>query len=485
MAIGLAAAAAIALVGGWAWRGAGRAPGVTPGAAVPAWAPIAVQTLSHGRFANLTVYVPHTTPAGFVLLLSGADGWNQNMADAAERLAERGAMVTGIDLAQFTLALERDDDECIFPDGDLENLSHFVQAYFRLPTYLAPVLAGYSAGATLAYAVLAQAPANTFAGAVSMDFCPSSALPKRLCKGSGLDFTPHSRDAGVDFLPSKQIANPWIVLEAAGAQACEVGSVRQFVASVPNARLVMVPSAPTGASAAKLGWTEPYSAAFDSLMAHHPAATGAPPEVLGDLPIIEVAAQSGTAPSDTFAIMLSGDGGWAGLDKEVAAALAADGIPVVGLDSLRYFWIPRTPASLAADLDRMIHYYQARLGKARVVLVGYSQGADVLPFAVNRLDPATRSRVALAAVMGMSEHALFEFHLSSWISDDNSGPATLPEVERISGTRLLCIYGEDESDSLCPKLDPKQATVVKLKGGHHFDGNYDGLAQAILASAGR
>jgi type IV secretory pathway VirJ component len=25
--------------------------------------------------------------------------------------------------------------------------------------------------------------------------------------------------------------------------------------------------------------------------------------------------------------------------------------------------------------------------------------------------------------------------------------------------------------------------VVKLKGGHHFDGDYDGLAKTILASA--
>ena len=85
--------------------------------------------------------------------------------------------------------------------------------------------------------------------------------------------------------------------------------------------------------------------------------------------------------------------------------------------------------------------------------------------------------------MGMSEHALFEFHLSSWISDDNSGPATLPEINRITGMPVLCIYGEDESDSLCPKLDPKKFKVVKLKGGHHFDGDYAGLARQILAAA--
>jgi len=50
---------------------------------------------------------------------------------------------------------------------------------------------------------------------------------------------------------------------------------------------------------------------------------------------------------------------------------------------------------------------------------------------------------------------------------------------------VLCIYGADENDSLCPKLDAKRFTVVKLKGGHHFDGDYAALAQRILAAAAR
>ena len=218
-------------------------------------------------------------------------------------------------------------------------------------------------------------------------------------------------------------------------------------------------------------------------MPQHADTSAEVPSALSDLPIVTVAAQPGIAPSDTFAILLSGDGGWAGLDKEVADALAASGIPVIGLDSLRYFWSSRTPQGLAADLDRMAHYYLPQLGKQRVMLIGYSQGADVLPFAVNRLSAATRSHVALTAVIGLSEHALFEFHVSSWISDDDSGPPTLPEVERITGMPVLCIYGEGETDTLCPKLDPHKVTIVKLKGGHHFDGNYAGLAQAILAAS--
>ncbi len=181
--------------------------------------------------------------------------------------------------------------------------------------------------------------------------------------------------------------------------------------------------------------------------------------------------------------MLSGDGGWAGLDKDVAAALVAAGIPVVGLDSLRYFWGARTPQGLADDLDRMIRFYLARFGKKRVLLVGYSQGADVLPFAVNRLPAVSRTAVALVATIGLSEHALFEFHLSSWVSNDDSGLPTRPEIARIAQIPVLCIYGKDEDDSACPKLDPAKIHVVPMPGGHHFNGDYTGLARRILQQA--
>jgi type IV secretory pathway VirJ component len=130
----------------------------------------------------------------------------------------------------------------------------------------------------------------------------------------------------------------------------------------------------------------------------------------------------------------------------------------------------------------MVSYYLTALGKQHVVLIGYSQGADVLPFAVNRLNSDVRSHVALTAIMGMSEHALFEFHMTSWVADDESGPATLPEVDKITDIPVLCVYGESESDSLCPHLDPHKVTLVKLKGGHHFDGNYAALAHTILAA---
>jgi type IV secretory pathway VirJ component len=441
-----------------------------PAAPVPANA----SRLSHGRFRDFVVYAPAGKPSSFVLFLSGEAGWNAAAESMALELVQQGAMVAGIDLPKFQADLQADPAQCVFPDGDLENLSHFVQAYFHSATYLAPILVGLDSGATLAYAVLAQAPSDTFASALTVDFCPTSTLQKPLCKGSGVESAPAAHGSGTDYLPIKSLGDPWVALQTRAAKSCEPAAAGEFVAKVHGAASATLPV---------LGMSS-FNAAFAKLAAASSRSRLAPPPAaLGDLPVVEVPALPGVPQSDEFAIVMSGDGGWAGIDQDIAAALTAAGIPVVGLDSLRYYWTARTPEGLAADTDKLIRYYLAHFNKRRVLLIGYSQGADVLPFAVNRLPAATRASVALAAILGMSEHALFEFHVSSWISDANSGPATLPEVDRIKGLPVLCIYGTDEKDSLCRKLDPKKITIVEVKGGHHFDGDYAGLARHILQAA--
>jgi type IV secretory pathway VirJ component len=431
--------------------------------------------LSHGRFKDLALYNPPAQATSFVLFLSGDEGWSRRAEGLAEQLAQQGAMVVGIDLPKFNASLQADGAECVFPDGDLENLSHFVQAYFHNSSYLAPLIVGIDSGGSMAYAVLAQAPQDTFAGALSVGFCPHLKLDKPLCKGSGLEPTHGTRGSGLNLMAVRSLHNPWVVLQDSNNLECPVAASRDFVARVHGAAIAVLP----------LLSERPFNAAFAKLATAGVNRVVAPPAALGDLPIVEVPAQPNAPPSDSFAIIMSGDGGWAGIDQSIAAALSAKGIPVVGWDSLRYYWTARTPEGLAADTDKLIRYYLSHLGKKRVLLVGYSQGADVLPFAVNRLPAATKAAVSLMAILGMSEHALFEFHVSSWISDDNTGPETLPEVNRVSGMPVLCIYGEDENDSLCPKLDSGKFKIVKVKGGHHFDGNYAALADDILAAAAK
>ena len=197
------------------------------------------------------------------------------------------------------------------------------------------------------------------------------------------------------------------------------------------------------------------------------------------MPLIE---QTSTVPGDTLAVLYSGDGGWTGVDKGIAAVLARAGIPMVGVNSLRYFWTERTPQGLASDVDRVLRFYAAHWKKSRALLIGYSQGADVLPFAMNRLPAASRQLVAQVVLMGLGEKASFEFHVANWLgSDDDESLPIRPEATKLTAQTALCLYGADEQDSLCPKLPATSVYAQSLPGGHHFDGAYDELAALILA----
>jgi type IV secretory pathway VirJ component len=199
-----------------------------------------------------------------------------------------------------------------------------------------------------------------------------------------------------------------------------------------------------------------------------------------DLPLVEL--PTGSAAGE-LAVIGSGDGGWARIDRRIGEDLAAHGVPVVGLNALQYFWHARTPDETGRDLARILRHYLDAWTTGDALLVGYSLGADVLPFMVSRLPPDLRARVRLVALVGPGRSATFEFHLSEWLGARKPGLATAPEIGRLTGLRVLCMYGTDERDSVCPLLPKGSALVVPVPGGHHFGGSYGGLAERILATA--
>ena len=439
----------------------------------------AQEYVSHGSFDRVALYRPSGVAEQFVLFLSGESGWDKRMDSAARALTKDGAMVAGIDMPRLRIALGKVGGDCVLPDGDLENLSHYLQGYTRQPTYRTPLLVGYGSGAALAYTMQAVADKDTFAGAISLSFCPLLDLGKPLCERADRDFLKEAKGKVSVLSTVPELPQPWVVLQGLRDGSCAVATVREFVGQTHGAALRVLPVSRRDA------WPEAalpaLLASYRELSARHKAAQPPPPAKLIDLPLIEMSAGGN---SDTFAILLSGDGGWAGLDKQVAASLVAKGIPVVGFDSLRYFWKARDPDGLATDVDRIVRYYAAHWGKKRVLLIGYSQGADVLPFAVNRLPAASRGLVAQTVLMGLGQNASFEFHLANWIGKDDGLPI-LPEAIRLNDADTLCLYGVDEEDSLCPKIPPGHVHAQSLAGGHHFDGAYDKLAELILQRAAK
>ncbi|RBG59991.1 virulence factor, partial [Xanthomonas oryzae pv. oryzae] len=196
-----------------------------------------------------------------------------------------------------------------------------------------------------------------------------------------------------------------------------------------------------------------------------------------DLPLVELHAPG----SDRLVVMLSGDGGWRELDKGIAAQLQQQGVSVVGWNSLRYFWGSRTPQQVGADLDRVIASYRERWHIQHVALVGYSFGADVLPFAYPELSPEQRASVQFVSLLGLGHKADFKVRVGGWLGWHNDAERDVePAIQSLDAHRLQCIYGDEEKDTLCPELRARGVQVLARPGGHHFDHDPVVLANLLM-----
>lgn len=451
-------------------------------------AAMAEQHLDIGRFGDVAVYRPQSRPTGVVLFISGDGGWHLGVVGMAKHLVEDGNIVVGIDVRRYRAAVNAPTEVCRYYGADFEELSHAVQKRLALDEYHVPILAGYSSGATLAYAVMVQSPRGTYAGVLSLGFCPDLDFTQRPCRGSGLEYDMQEQAAkpkGLVYRAAPDNRTRWIVLQGAIDQVCDPVGTRNFVAATGHGELVMLPKVGHGYGVER-NWLPQFMLAGETLAAPARVAPTVPAD-LGGLPLHEVAvaraAAAGGSPEgrDEIAVLLTGDGGWTGLDQDVSAALAARGIPVVALNSLKYFWHARTPEDAAHDLARIVQHYSAKWGRSKVLLIGYSFGADVLPFLYRRLPPDVRTRVRSISLLGLADTASFEFHLSDWIpGSGGEGRPTVPEIEALGGVRVLCLYGADEAHTACPDLRGPGIRAVELAGGHHFDGDYAALAREII-----
>jgi type IV secretory pathway VirJ component len=393
----------------------------------------AAESISGGRYGQVTLTKPTGGMTGFVVLFSEKSGWTPADQEAADALAAKGAMVIGVDTPRYAarLAADKTEKSCHNLVGDAENMSHQLERTVQSNHYFSPILVGTGQGAILAERSLGQAPDNTVAGAVSL-----------------------AADAQLDARFNPCPPDPTII------HAKGLPGFMQRTALQPGQTK----------AAALVAMTAPH------LKKIEPATDSD----VSDLPLIELRAAQ---PTDLLAIVISGDGGWRDLDKTMALALQRDGVSVIGIDSLRYFWSEKTPQQTANDIARVIRAYNARWHTSHVALVGYSFGADVMPFAYNRLPDAVREQVSYISLMGFSPDADFQIRVTGWLGMHASEKAlkVRPEFNKLPPSMVQCIYGEKEEDTLCPQLTKTGIEVVKLPGDHHFGGDYDALARRILA----
>ncbi|MDD2047302.1 virulence factor family protein [Pseudomonas putida] len=196
------------------------------------------------------------------------------------------------------------------------------------------------------------------------------------------------------------------------------------------------------------------------------------------IPVVEVPAGQTT---DTVTLFLSGDGGWRDLDRDVAGEMAKLGYPVVGIDTLRYYWQHKTPEQSAIDLSELMQHYRQKWGTKRFVLTGYSFGADVLPAIYNRLPAEDQQRVDAVILLAFARSGSFEIEVEGWLGNAGKEAPTGPEMAKLPAAKVICIYGEEEADESGCTDHTAVGERLKLPGGHHFDENYPALAKRLIS----
>ena len=182
----------------------------------------------------------------------------------------------------------------------------------------------------------------------------------------------------------------------------------------------------------------------------------------------------------TLIFFIGGDGGWNRFSKELCNTFSSYGYPVVALDARSYFWQKKTPEETAAFVGAQLKKYAASWHTAGVLMVGYSFGADIVPFVLNRLEPAQLRTIGQAVLISPSPHTTFEVTISGMMDIPHSdGYSVHRELEKVRQVPVKLVFGRNED------FDPffsggKKLEPLLLPGGHHYQGNANQLGRLIV-----
>jgi len=452
--------------------------------------PNQVDSLFFGAFGKVTIYHPKGIPDSFVLFISGDGGWNKGVKDIAGNIVSQGAMVAGIDLVHYLKSKKISNSKCYYPAGDFEEMSLTLQKKYHFAQYQKPILVGYSSGATFAYGMLAQAPANTFKGVISFGFCPDIEIDRPLCKGSGLNSHALKGKQTAWYLePCVQLTAPFIAFNGQKDLVCNMAATKKYIEAMPGAQLMEIPNVGHGFAVAK-NWVPQFASAYHKVINEPDYATkvSASNELLrsqaelllkSDLPLTLI--PTSAKENLPLAFFISGDGGWTSFDQSICGKLAEKGMPVVGLDAQKYFWNEKQPKQTADDITIAIQHYMQLWNRTSFVLLGYSFGACVAPFVANNFSDQLKESLKGVYCFSPDLTGDFEIHISDMLHLQTKDKYNVPEaLKQIPTMNPVCIFGEDEDSDLRNSFSVPGTKVEILPGTHHYNNDFNAVAEIIL-----
>lgn len=233
--------------------------------------PLAFRYVNVGGFGEVAVYKPAGESRGLALFASGDGGWNLGVLDMAHEAVGLGYWVAGFSTPQFLKALDADEGECSDADGRLAKLGDAIVQTFGLPIDTRPIVIGYSSGATIVYAVLAEDAGHKLGGGVSLGFCPDLLMKKPFCPSRG-GLTQQKQQVapfGYVFDKRETVQSPWRILQGEADQVCDPKFAPEFVQGQADAKAVMLPKVGHGFGVPKNWMTQYRDSVREVLEAKH------------------------------------------------------------------------------------------------------------------------------------------------------------------------------------------------------------------------
>ena len=197
----------------------------------------------------------------------------------------------------------------------------------------------------------------------------------------------------------------------------------------------------------------------------------------GELPVKEW----GSYTQNPFVLFISGDGGFNRFSLDLCNSIHLSGYSVAAIDSKSYFWKKKTPEQSALDIAAYLNKEFEGRQNQDLVLVGYSFGADVLPFILPKLPPSLRNKVLSTILISPSTSTDFEIHLTDIFGYANKrNMDVISEINKLADEKIVTVFGDDEDDFPVSKIKLKNYTNIVLPGGHHFNGETEELAHTLL-----
>lgn len=181
----------------------------------------------------------------------------------------------------------------------------------------------------------------------------------------------------------------------------------------------------------------------------------------------------------TVVLFISGDGGLGGFSSSLCQSLNQQGYYVTALDAKKYFWEKKTPDQTTKDITGLLSEKEI-LSKEQLVLVGYSFGADIVPFVVNKLPLTIKRKIKTVVLLSPSATTDFEIHVADWFGIKvNRSMNVVSEINRMNGQKVVTVFGSKEKDFPLKDITLRNFSNEVLPGGHHFDDNVEAVARTL------